>query len=353
MAPVAPVAPAAAAASTAQAPALAAASPAGPLDSAAAAGPATGHTAASKVATGRDEAAAAAVRKGSSIESQTAPAAAGWLDSSAFLHTSACAALGLGPSEQGPLFTDVRAKIAYSHALSVNHLAVQLQVDRCNMVAPPAQAVPAPGQQQDATAEAAAVTAATTDAAGDSVSPAPPEVSQAATGDAAAAAAAPAGSAAVRRSARLAAAATPVGGQSAPVSLTPLHHLYAAVLAGAPVAAFDDGDEDDSGQYLAVWVCGQGDSPAAFTGDEAQVRLGACRSCGWSFFFWYNVYSCCREFGRAWHVVEALVMGGGACGGACVKAQQQAVWCVCPGQAVCARMVSCTAARPVARRPVG
>lgn len=266
----APAPAAAPAASTAQAPALPAASPAGPLDMAAVELPT-----AAAAATGRDDA-VAGVSNGSSSKGQTAPPAAAWLDSSASLHTAACAALGLGPSEQGPLFTDVRAKIGYSHALSVNHLAVQLQVDRCSMISPPAQAAPALGQQQDTTAEAAA-----TDAAVDTVSA---EAPRAATADGAAAAAAPAGSAAVRRSARLAAAATPGLGdggssQSAPVALTPLHHLYAAVTAGAPVAAFDDGDEDDSGQYLAVWVCGPGDKPAAFTGDEAQVAICELLAC--------------------------------------------------------------------------
>jgi hypothetical protein len=78
------------------------------------------------------------------------------------------------------------------------------------------------------------------------------------------------GPVAIRRSQRL--AATGAGTGASPLPLSTLQHLYAAVTAGAPIASFDD-DEDDSGQYLAVWVCPQGTTPAHFTGEEGQVRM--------------------------------------------------------------------------------
>jgi hypothetical protein len=54
------------------------------------------------------------------------------------------------------------------------------------------------------------------------------------------------------------------------VEVTPIHHLFAAVTAGAPTAMFDD-DEADDGQYLALWLCPQGATPTHFTGEEEQV----------------------------------------------------------------------------------
>lgn len=188
------------------------------------------------------------------------------IDSHAALHTAGFAALGLGPSEQAPLFTRLHAKIASSQALSVNHFAVQLDVECCNMISPaaPAQQVAVSQQEHTATTGTALATSSPT-AAEESASTDTP----AATDGAAEAAD---GNTAVRRSARL--AATAASSQAAPVALTPLHHLYAAVTAAAPVAAFDDDDEEDQGQYLALWVCGQGETPAPFTGDEGQVRTG-------------------------------------------------------------------------------
>jgi hypothetical protein len=52
--------------------------------------------------------------------------------------------------------------------------------------------------------------------------------------------------------------------------VTPIHHLVAAVTAGAPTAMFDD-DEADDGQYLALWLVPQGTQPTHFTGEEEQV----------------------------------------------------------------------------------
>lgn len=204
------------------------------------------------------------------------------LDSSAALHTAAFAALGLGPSLHTPLFTGLHAKIASSHALSVNQIAVQLEVDSCNMV--PASAIacaaPAAGQEPAGATDAAAAAAAEpsdsagTDAPGPSALPAPAASAPAEDEPSAVEAAGSSGAAAldpvaIRRSQRL--AATDAGSRAGPLTLTTLQHLYAAVTAGAPVACFDD-DEDDSGQYLAVWVCTKGTTPAHFTGEEGQVR---------------------------------------------------------------------------------
>jgi hypothetical protein len=185
------------------------------------------------------------------------------VDSSAALQAVTFAALGLGPTEAGaPLFTNLSAKLASSHALSVNHIAVQLKVDGCSVAAPPetlqqsaAAAAGTPGGKSQEADSVAAVAAAP--AAGDDAQPSSSTADLAATAPA-------------RRSARLQAGAA-AQAAAAPAALSPLQRLYRAVNAACPVAMFDDDEADDNGQYLAVWACPQGSQPAPFTGEEGQV----------------------------------------------------------------------------------
>lgn len=185
------------------------------------------------------------------------------VDSSAALQAVTFAALGLGPNEAGaPLFTNLSAKLASSHALSVNHIAVQLKVDGCSVAVPPetlqqsaAAAAGTPGGKSQEADSAAAVAAAP--AAGDDAQPSSSTAALAATAPA-------------RRSARLQAGAA-AQAAAAPAALSPLQRLYRAVNAACPVALINDDENDDNGQYLAVWACPQGSQPAPFTGEEGQV----------------------------------------------------------------------------------